>query len=77
MQFVVIQQDVPVGTGARCHSAPLDSLKQPLPDSYTWQAGRIILGIGDSTMHRFTKAVLDAGLVAQGTDKTYRKVEVR
>jgi hypothetical protein len=50
---------------------------QKLPDSYTWQAGRVSLGISDSTMHRFTKAVTEAGLVSQGIDKLYRKVEVR
>ena len=47
------------------------------PDCYTWQAGRVILGTADSTMHRFTEAVKGAGLVVQGADKAYRKVEVR
>jgi hypothetical protein len=51
-------------------------LKQ-LPDSFTWKAGRLILGIAESTMHRFMKAIQAAGLVVQGPDGAYRKLEER
>jgi hypothetical protein len=51
-------------------------LKQ-LPDTFTWKTAKLLLKISDSTMQRFIKAVLKAGLVVQGPDVSYRKVEVR
>jgi hypothetical protein len=50
---------------------------EKLPDSFTWTAGRLILGIGESTMHRFIKEAKSVGMLTQGADGAYRKVEVR
>ena len=54
-----------------------DSALNSSHDSFTWQEARLALGIGESTMHRFMKAVTQAGLVVQGPDKVYQKVEGR
>jgi hypothetical protein len=51
-------------------------LKQ-LPDTFPWKTAKQLLNISDSTMHRFTKSVLKAGLLVQGPDGAYHKVEVR
>jgi hypothetical protein len=48
-----------------------------LPDPFTWKTGRLLLDIGESTMHRFVKAAKAAGMLVQGADGVYRKVEVR
>jgi hypothetical protein len=48
-----------------------------LPDSFAWKEGRIALGISDSTMHRFIRAVIKSGMLTQGPDGIYHKVEVR
>lgn len=48
-----------------------------LPDSFNWKAGRLILEIGESTMYRFVEAAKAVGMLVQGVDGVYRKVEVR
>jgi hypothetical protein len=48
-----------------------------LPDNFKWTVGRLLLGISESTMHRFVKAVKAAGLLVQDSDGGYRKVEER
>ena len=50
---------------------------EKLPESFTWKAGRLVLDIAESTMHRFLKDAKAAGMLVQGTDGGYRKVEVR
>jgi len=50
---------------------------EQLPDSFTWKAARLALGIAESTMHRFVKAAQAAGNLTQDIAGTYHKVEVR
>jgi len=50
---------------------------EKLPDAFKWTSGRLLLGISESTMHRFVKATKKAGMLMQGEDGTYRKVEGR
>jgi hypothetical protein len=50
---------------------------EKLPDGFTWKAGRLVWGIGESTMHRFMKDAQSAGMLVKGADGVYRRVEVR
>lgn len=50
---------------------------EKLPDDFTWKAGRLVLGLADSTMHRFTKAAKSTGMLVQSADGTYHKVKER
>ncbi len=46
-------------------------------EKVTWKTAKLLLGINDSTMHRFVKAAKSAGMLVQEGDAGYRKVEVR